>query len=198
MNAPSSSPSSSARPATGSPSPVPAVEQGPRWPDRWLAALRIVVGLWFLKSVATKLGVALAFGFLPVPAATARWVGFMPRRVAEYAQTVEWGAYREFLLGVVVPNGPVFANLTAFGEAAVGLGLTLGLLTRPAAAVGLLLMANYLTATFWVGPCQQGFHILLVACMAAFLHAGAGRTWGLDGWLAQRSPDAWWVRRGVV
>jgi thiosulfate dehydrogenase [quinone] large subunit len=165
-----------------------------RHADRWLSVLRIVVGLWFLKSVRTKLGATLAFGFLPLPTASDRWVGFMPQRVLEYAETVRIGFYRDFLTEFVVPNSHVFAQMAAFGEAAIGLGLTFGLLTRPASVIGLAVMGNYLIATFWVGFCQQGFHLLLVTGMVAFFFAGAGRTWGLDRRLADRYPDSFLVR----
>lgn len=170
----------------------------PHRADRWLAVLRIVVGLWFLKSVATKLEAFLAFGFLPLPRASARWVNFMPRRLLEYAETVRIEAYQDFLVNTVVPGAHVFAHLTAFGEAAVGIGLAFGLLTRPASAIGFALMINYLLATFWVGFCQQGFHILLVVGMVAFFAASAGRTWGADRWIAQRFPGSPLVRYGVI
>jgi len=156
---------------------------------RWLALVRIFVGLWFLKSVVTKLSWTLLGGVVPVPTASARWIGFLPKRLADMADgsAVEW--YRGFLTDVAVPNSTVFAYLTAFGEVAVGLGLTLGFLTGYASCVGLLIMGNYLLATYGAGSCQQGFHALLIVSMIAFLGARAGRSWGLDGWLRQRFPQ---------
>lgn len=170
----------------------------PRHADRWLAVLRIVVGLWFLKSVRTKLGGYLAFGFLPLPGASERWIGFMPTRLLEYAETIRLGSYHDFLVNVVVAHPTVFAHATALGEAAVGVGLTLGLLTRPAAVIGTLVMLNYLLATFWVGFCQQGFHLLLVTSMIAFAASAAGRTWGLDRLWAERYPNSFLVRRRLI
>lgn len=169
-----------------------------RYPDRWLAVLRIVVGLWFLKSVRTKLSVFLALGFVPLPSASERWINFLPQRLLEYAETVQIDWYSNFLLGTAIPNAQLFAQFTAFGEAVVGLGLTLGLVTRATSVVGLAVMANYLLATFGVGFCQQGFHILLIFCMLAFLVAGAGRTWGLDGWLTERFPGSLLARWRLV
>ncbi len=49
-----------------------------RSPDRWLAGLRIAVGVWFAKAIFTKLSVTLAWGFLPVPTASDRWLHIMP------------------------------------------------------------------------------------------------------------------------
>lgn len=161
-----------------------------RHPDRWLVVLRVAVGLWFLKSAVTKLGGFLFLGFIPLPSASDRWVDFLPQRLLEYSETVRIGWYSDFLANVASPNAHVLAQLTAFGETVVGIGLALGLATRLSSLVGLAVMANYFLATFWVGYCQQGFHILLIACMVAFLGAGAGRVWGLDGQIMRRFPDS--------
>lgn len=158
--------------------------------DRWLAFIRIVVGLWFAKSIVTKLQIVLVAGFLPVPLATERWVGFLPVRVAEWAEVNPVGWYREFLTDAVLQNPILYGNLTALGESVVGVGLTLGLLTGYASLLGLVLMGNYLLASWGLPFAQQGFHILLIACMIAFCAARAGRTWGVDGWLARRFPES--------
>src|SRR2546422_1175616 len=109
-----------------------------RSPDRWLAGLRIAVGVWFAKAIFTKLSVTLAWGFLPVPTASDRWLHIMPILVTKYAEGNPIGFFREFLLNTVVPNSHVYAQLTAFGEAAVGLGLVFGCCTALAAAIGLV------------------------------------------------------------
>jgi uncharacterized membrane protein YphA (DoxX/SURF4 family) len=162
-----------------------------RSPASWLAVLRIVVGLWFLKGVVTKLSITLAWGFLPVPTASERWLHTMPILVAKYADGNPIGFVKDFLQGTVLPHGPLFAQLTAFGEAAVGLGLTLGLFTALAAALGLWLVVNYGLASQWMGFSQQGFHVLLAASMIAFFFSRAGRTWGLDARIRARRPGSW-------
>ncbi len=162
-----------------------------RSPDRWLAVLRIVVGLWFLKGVVTKLSVTLALGFLPVPTVSERWLHTMPILIAKYADGNPIGFVKDFLTNTVLPHGPLFAQLTAFGEAAVGLGLTFGLLTAVASALGLWLVVNYGLATQWIGFSQQGFHVVLGACMIAFFFSRAGRTWGLDARVRSRWPNSW-------
>src|SRR2546426_12082349 len=92
-------------------------------PDVWIAVLRIVVGAWFFKAVWTKLAWAFAGGVIPYPVVSARFVGFHPKRVAEFANgnPIEW--YKNFLETTVLPNAHLFATLQAYGEAAVGLGL---------------------------------------------------------------------------
>ena len=46
-------------------------------PDRWIAFLRIVVGLYFAKAVYTKLGLVMVGGVLPLPGASERWIHTM-------------------------------------------------------------------------------------------------------------------------
>jgi thiosulfate dehydrogenase [quinone] large subunit len=164
-------------------------------PELWIAVLRIVVGAWFLKSVWTKFGLAW-MGGLPYPAVTPRFLDFHPKRVGEFAAGNPVGWYRDFLEGAVVPNSRLFATLQTYGEAAVGLGLVLGLLTGLTALVGFFLSVNYGLATQWMSFGQQGFHLLLVTCMVIFLFARAGRAWGIDGWILAGLPPrlGWWLR----
>jgi uncharacterized membrane protein YphA (DoxX/SURF4 family) len=98
--------------------------------------------------------------------------------------------YREFLTNTAIPNSKLYAQLTAIGEVGVGLSLTFGLLTILGSVGALWLIANYLLASWGGGLNPNGFHILLIACMLAFIAARAGRTWGLDGWLRRRHPDS--------
>lgn len=158
-------------------------------PQRWIALLRIVVGAWFLKAVWTKMALAWAVGVVPYPTVSPRFLGFHPKRVAEFAagNPVEW--YKDFLEGTVIPNAKTFATLQTYGEVAVGLGLVLGFFTVLTALVGLVLSVNFGLATQWMSFGQQGFHLLLLTSMIIFLGARAGRAWGLDGWIMTRTSS---------
>jgi len=160
--------------------------------DRWVVLLRVVVGVWFVKAVWTKFTLAFLWDLIPYPAVSPRFVAFHPKRIAEFAagNPVEW--YKNFLEGTVLPNSKVFATLQTFGEAAVGLGLILGLVTGLTALVGLFLCLNYGLASQWMTFGQQGFHVLLVTSMIIFLFARAGRTWGVDQIFARSGPR--WLR----
>ena len=173
-------------------SPVSA--QAMRYTERWLAGLRIAVGVWFAKAIFTKLSVTLAWGFLPVPTASDRWLHVMPTLVTKYAEGNPIGFFKEFLLNSVVPNSAVYAQLTAFGEAAVGLGLVFGCCTMLAAAIGLVLVVNYGLAVQWQGSAQQGFHYMLITTLVVILGARAGRTWGVDGWVRTHRSGSWLAR----
>src|SRR3989442_1354977 len=134
-----------------------------RSPQRWLAGLRVAVGLGVLKGVVTKLSGALLWGFLPLPTASERWLHVMPILVGKYGEGNPVGFFRDFLQNTVIPHSQVFAQLTAFGEVAVGLGLTCGFLTALAAGLGLFLVANYGLAVQWQGSPRQGLHYTLHA-----------------------------------
>src|SRR5207237_3528954 len=165
-----------------------------RSPERWLAALRIAVGIWFAKAIFTKLSMTLAWGFLPLPTASDRWIHVMPLLVTKYAEGNPVGFFREFLQATVGSHGTLFAQLTAFGEAAVGLGLVFGCLTTLASAIGLFLVVNYGLAVQWQGSSQQGFHYMLITTLVVLLAVRAGRTWGVDGWVRAHRPG-WWLAR---
>ena len=170
-------------------SPVSA--QAMRYTERWLAGLRIAVGVWFAKAIFTKLSVTLAWGLLPVPTASDGWLQRMPVLVTKYAEGNPVGFFKDFLLNHVVPNSHIYAQLTAFGEVAVGLGLVLGCLTTLASGIGLFLVLNYGLAVFWQSPAQQGFHYMLIVTLVVILGARAGRTWGVDGWVRAHRPGSW-------
>src|SRR5713226_7181263 len=146
--------------------------------ERWVVVLRVVVGAWFVKAVWTKFTLAFLWDVIPYPAVSPRFLAFHPKRIAEFAAGNPIGWYKEFLEGTVLPHSGAFATLQAYGEAAVGIGLTLGLLTGLAAPVGLFLSLNYALATQWMSFGQQGFHVLLVPTMLALVATRAGRVWG--------------------
>ncbi len=164
-------------------------------PAEWLALLRIVVGLYFVKSLVTKMSLVMLGGLVPMPAVSARWLEVMPKIVTKQASENPIAFYKQFLEATVLPNSSLFAHLTAWGETVVGIGLTLGLLTGLASLVGLVLVINYGLATQWMSPGQQGFHLVLFFLMLAFFFARAGRIWGVDAWLARRRPHSLVARR---
>src|SRR5207249_8959858 len=84
----------------------------------------------------------LLWGFLPVPSASDRWQHVMPVLVGKYAEGNPVAFFRDFLQNTVIVHSAPFAQLTALGEAAVGLGLVFGCLTVLASGVGLFLVLD--------------------------------------------------------
>jgi uncharacterized membrane protein YphA (DoxX/SURF4 family) len=169
------------------------MQQRPSQAAEWMAFLRIVVGLYFVKALWQKL--ELVAGVIPLPMASGRWIETMPKIVARQASENPIGWYKHFLEGTVLQNPTLFAHLTALGEVAVGIGLTFGLLNGLSSAIGFSMALAYGLATQWMSPGQRGFHIVLVALMIAFFGARAGRRWGLDAVIARRNPDSFLTRR---
>jgi thiosulfate dehydrogenase (quinone) large subunit len=164
-----------------------SVERVMNYPEAWLVLLRVVVGGWFVKAVWTKLTIAYWHDVIPYPTVSPRFLGFQPKRVAEFAAGNPVGWYKDFLEGMVLPSAKLFATLQTYGEVCVGIGLLLGLLTGLTALVGLFLSLNFGLATQWMSFGQQGFHALLVTCMLIFLACRPGRLWGVDAWLRART-----------
>lgn len=165
-----------------------------RAPECWIAAQRIVVGAWFAKSILTKLGFALVGGWLPLPVASARWQGVMPKLIAKYASDNPFPWYKSFLLDTVVPHSHIFATLTALGEIGVGLSLLFGLLTPVGAFFGLIQVIFYGMAVQQQSSGQQGFHVMLFILMLTFLFARGGRCFGIDAHLRERWPNSRFVQ----
>jgi thiosulfate dehydrogenase (quinone) large subunit len=96
--------------------------------------------------------------------------------------------YQEFVRNVVIPHVGVFAALVAWGEVLAGAALVIGLMTRFAAAAVLVLMVNYLLAKgawFWTPSSNDAPY---AAISLALMIGAAGRTLGVDEFLAKRWP----------
>jgi thiosulfate dehydrogenase [quinone] large subunit len=114
---------------------------------------------------------------------------------------LEGGAYpfmAPILRGFVLPHATIIAFLVAYGELAIGLGLTLGLLVRSASFCGLLLMLTMLFSSDYPGagaPFWQYFgaslsHSVFALCFAAFLFGRADSAWSVRVWRKNHSINS--------
>jgi uncharacterized membrane protein YphA (DoxX/SURF4 family) len=142
-----------------------------------LALLRIGVGLYFLSAAVGK----LTTGWLASPDQLLTVLtgpqGSLTRGAAE-------GVYRPFLEGVVVPHAGLFAQLIPLGELAVGVSLSLGLLTRLGGLGGAWLSLNYMLMKGLLNSNGSIDRLFLLA-EVVFVLAAAGLVWGLDGKLRE-------------
>jgi thiosulfate dehydrogenase [quinone] large subunit len=135
--------------------------------DQWLAVLRIGIGLWWLESWRHKDRRAWF-----ERAAGIEWA-------ASVAETHPWPFVRRSFERLVLPRKRLASYAVVWTELAVGLGLTLGLLTPVAAAVGLFLNACYFVLMIrdWA---EQGQNSMMALGEVVVLGAMAGQAWSLD------------------
>jgi len=129
--------------------------------DAWPSVFRIVVGIYWLYFASQK------------------WqgVGWMQGVIKSTAQSNPIPGLHEFLNGVVVPSWFLFAVAQTIGETLVAVLLILGLATRWAAVLGLLLALN-LALTVAFGVNDDGFrwlYYLAVIANAQVIVSGGGR-----------------------
>lgn len=90
------------------------------------------------------------------------------------------------VMGLMANHAAMAAPIQGLTEISLGILLTIGLLTRPAAFVAFLFLGSLWISewgTSWIWE-------LLVPVLASLgLAVGrAGRTWGVDAWLSRRRP----------
>jgi thiosulfate dehydrogenase [quinone] large subunit len=96
------------------------------------------------------------------------------------------GLYADFVANVVMPNFLLFAWLTFLIELAIGLSLTLGLLTRIGAAVGLLWSFNLAIGLLSVPGEWPWSYLMLIMWHGLFLVSTQYQTWAIDALWGKR------------
>jgi uncharacterized membrane protein YphA (DoxX/SURF4 family) len=133
-----------------------------------LAALRVLLGVFFLCEGLLKYA-----WFFKSEALAARLASWQPG-------AHEWSAW--YLQHVAVPYAPVFARLVVLGELACGVALLLGIWTRAAAILALVMVLNFHVASsaiFRPSFLTDGYGLPVIGGLLA-LGIGAGRLpWSL-------------------
>lgn len=127
--------------------------------EAWASLFRIVVGLFWLYYASQK------------------WqgVGWMQSVMKETARVNPIPGLHEFLTQVVVPNWYLFAVGQGAGETVVAVLLILGLASRWAGVLGLLLALNLaFTVAFAADPGFRFLYYLAVLVNAQVIASGAG------------------------
>ena len=158
-------------------------------PSRWMAVLRILVGLWFLKALFSKMEFVMLGGVVPWIGTEQRWIDLMPVILSKQMETNQLLWYKAFVEQTVLPNVALFARLTAWGEVLVGLSLVSGLFAGLGALGGLWLSINYGLAGAQASSASAGLHYMLISVFVVLFLARSGRAWGLDGWVGWRWPE---------
>lgn len=144
-----------------------------------LAIVRLTIGAMFVGVFFENLGKGLY-----TPSGYAGLINY-------YIQHDHAPAIWKAIMATAASHAGMAAPLQGVTEISLGVLIVLGLLTRPAGVVACGLLASLWVSewgTSWIWE-------LLVPTLAALGIAvgGAGRTWGIDAFLARRRPNSlWW------
>jgi uncharacterized membrane protein YphA (DoxX/SURF4 family) len=144
-----------------------------------LALVRLTIGAMFVWVFFENLGKG---AYTP-----AGYAGVINYYIKGSHSPAAWKA----VLGFMASHAAIVAPMQAMTEISLGVLLVIGLLTRPAALVAFGFLASLWVSewgTSWIWE-------LLVPVLASLALAigGAGRTWGVDSFLARKRPTSlWW------
>ena len=152
--------------------------------DKRVAGIAWLALRWWLASVWLAAGWGKAFGDRAPAwvgetagaAVTGFLKGALEKTGGDNPEVLAW--YAAFVRGVALPNAKLFGYLVAYGELLVGLALVVGLFTRFAALMGVLMNLAYLFA----GVSSQNPPMLLAEAAIVFAGGAAGY-YGLDRYL---------------
>jgi len=144
-----------------------------------LALVRFTIGAMFVWVFFENLGKGLytASGYAGL--------------INDYIENSSAPAVWKSVMALAASHASMAAPLQGLTEISLGVLLLLGLFTRPVALVACAFLASLWISewgTAWIWE-------LLVPVLASLALAvgGAGRTWGIDSFLARKRPSAiWW------
>jgi uncharacterized membrane protein YphA (DoxX/SURF4 family) len=144
-----------------------------------LAIVRLTIGAMFVWVFFENLGKSL---YTP-----AGYSGLINYYIQHDHAPAAWKA----VMAAAASHAAMAAPLQALTEIALGILLVIGLLTRPVAFVAFLYLAS-----LWVSEWGTSWIWELLVPVLASLGVAvgrAGRTWGVDAFLARRWPSSlWW------
>ena len=144
-----------------------------------LAIVRLTIGAMFVWVFFENLGKGLY--------TSGGYAGLINYYIKNGHSPAAWKA----VMGLAAGHAAMAAPMQALTEISLGVLLVIGLLTRPVAFVAFLFLTS-----LWISEWGTSWIWELLVPMIASLALSvgrAGRTWGVDGWLAQRRPSSpWW------
>ena len=143
---------------------------------RWLAALRIMMGIIFLTTWIAN----IQKGFYTAAGLEHFFTQVYPQNHNPIAP------YAAFIQNVLLPSRAIFAPIQFIGELGLGIALVLGIFTPIAGIGGAFLLANIFLATY--GTEWPWTYLSLIVVCIAVAATRSGRTFGLDAMLVSRIP----------
>ncbi|MFU8771492.1 MAG: TQO small subunit DoxD [Anaerolineales bacterium] len=141
---------------------------------KWVAALRIMVGIMFL----TTWGFNLLQGFYTPEGLSRFFTEIFPQ--SENPLTL----YAAFINSVILPIRGIFAPFQLIAEGLLGLALLIGFFTPFFSLAGIFFLVNTFLATF--GHDWPWSYFLPIGILVVTAFTRAGRAWGVDAYLYKR------------
>jgi uncharacterized membrane protein YphA (DoxX/SURF4 family) len=144
-----------------------------------LAVVRVTIGAMFVWVFFENLGKGTY-----TPSGYAGVINY-------YIKNSHSPAVWKWVMGGMAALAPIAGPMQALTEISLGILLVIGLLTRPAAIVAFLFLGS-LWISEWGTSWIWELLVSVLACLGLAI-GRAGRAWGVDAWLSQRSPSSpWW------
>ena len=135
-------------------------------PVIWVVLLRLAIGLLWLRSGLRK------------------FITGMDRRFDKVLEEMASGnpipGYANFLRAYVAPRSRAAGYFFSGAEVVLGLALTLGFLTVPAALIGCFFNLNFRLAAGWTNFSVIPLNYLYIVCQLIVIFSGAGNHLSLD------------------
>jgi uncharacterized membrane protein YphA (DoxX/SURF4 family) len=144
-----------------------------------LAVVRVTIGTMFVWVFFENLGKGLytAWGYANL--------------IHYYIDKSHSPAVWKVVMGFMASHSAIAAPIQGLTEITLGVLLVIGLLTRPAAFVAFLYLGSLWLSELGISWIWE-LLVSVLACLGLAI-GRAGRRWGVDAWLAQRSPSSpWW------
>jgi len=159
------------------------------WPRLWqspgrffgtalLVFLRLFYGLFFFQAGLNKMLKGWGYASYLRDIFLQRLTELNPDAFASF-----------YLENFGIPFATPISFVVAYGELLAGIGLLLGLATRPAAILAFFILVN-----IGIGGYYDASLLPFFAMNLAFVFYPLGRKFGLDRYLHPRFPDAWLLR----
>ena len=141
---------------------------------KWIAVLRIMLGVMFLSTW----GFNLLDGLYTADGLSRFFNELYPQSENPLA------FYAAFINGVILPVRAVFAPFQLIAEGLLGLALLVGLWTRFFSLAGIFFLVNTFLAS--LGHDWPWSYIMPIVILVVTAFTRAGHAWGVDGWLQRR------------
>lgn len=130
-----------------------------------LLLLRLTISYIWLKAGLQKLF-------------SSDFIATFPNTLQSFAKNTSFAFYSNFLNETILPNAPIFAQLTVWGEILTGIAFLIGFPMIIAVLAGIFMNINYfLIAT---SSPSQFLNIIMIFSQFAVYANNAGSFWGLE------------------